>query len=147
MKVSIPRTPETKLEASGTPEGFTCLWRLLCYDRNCDLVHMTFLSLFISYFYFSAFFFFFFQFYHFIVTNPSPCTLLHVCSVMKPHGLQPARLLSMDFSRQEDWSGLPFPSYFTHSFLIETTGDPSPLSIEEGFVFKYTYFKISKTEV
>ena len=25
--------------------------------------------------------------------NPSPSTLTHVCSVMKPHGLQPARLL------------------------------------------------------
>ena len=27
-----------------------------------------------------------------------------------PHGLQPARFLSVGFSRQEYWSGLPFPS-------------------------------------
>ena len=36
------------------------------------------------------------------------------CSVMSnslhPHGLQPARLLSMGFSRQEYWSEWPFPS-------------------------------------
>ena len=37
------------------------------------------------------------------------------CSVvsdsLQPHGLQPARLLCpWGFSRQEDWSGLPFPS-------------------------------------
>ena len=146
MKVSIPRTPETKLEASGTPEGFTCLWRLLCYDRNCDLVHMTFLCLFISYFYFSAFLFFFNSSSLLLPTHfPSPSYTR--AQSRNPHGLQAARLLSMDFSRQEDWSGLPFPSYFTHSFLIETTGDPTPLSIEEGFVFKYRYFKISETEV
>ena len=29
---------------------------------------------------------------------------------LRPCGLQPARLLSMEFSRQEYWSGLPFPS-------------------------------------
>ena len=36
------------------------------------------------------------------------------CSVMsdsfRPHGLWPARLLCMGFSRQEYWNGLPFPS-------------------------------------
>ena len=36
------------------------------------------------------------------------------CSVVSdslpPHELQPARLLSMGFSRQEHWSGLPCPS-------------------------------------
>ena len=37
------------------------------------------------------------------------------CSVMSdslgPHGLQPTRLLCpWDFSRQESWSGLPFPT-------------------------------------
>ena len=29
---------------------------------------------------------------------------------LQPHGLEPARLLSMEFYRQEYWSGLPFPS-------------------------------------
>ena len=53
---------------------------------------------------------FFFQLYHFIATNPSPSTLVHTCSVMSSHGLQPTRLLRMDFSRQEYWNGLPFPS-------------------------------------
>ena len=34
-----------------------------------------------------------------------------VSSSVRPHGLQPARFpLSMGFSRQEYWSGLPFPS-------------------------------------
>ena len=28
---------------------------------------------------------------------------------LRPHGLQLTRLLSMGFSRQEYWSGLPFP--------------------------------------
>ena len=31
-------------------------------------------------------------------------------TLREPHGLQPARFLSMGFSRQEYWSGLPFPS-------------------------------------
>ena len=29
---------------------------------------------------------------------------------LQPHGLWPTRLLSKEFSRQEYWSGLPFPS-------------------------------------
>ena len=45
-------------------------------------------------------------------------TCMHACSVMsllshdslRPHGLQPCQApLSMEFSRQEHWSGLPFP--------------------------------------
>ena len=33
------------------------------------------------------------------------------CSAQRPLGLQPTRLLHpWDFSRQENWSGLPFPS-------------------------------------
>ena len=32
-----------------------------------------------------------------------------VSNSLRPHGLQPATLL-MEFSRQEYWSGLPFPS-------------------------------------
>ena len=41
--------------------------------------------------------------------------MVHVCSVvsdsLRPHGLQPTRLFyPWGFSRQEDWSGLPFPS-------------------------------------
>ena len=37
--------------------------------------------------------------------------LLSRVQLLQPHGLQPARLpLSMGFSRQEYWSGLPFPS-------------------------------------
>ena len=48
------------------------------------------------------------------VSSPSECRVLCVCSVMsdslRPHALEPARLLlSMGFSRQEYWSGLPFP--------------------------------------
>ena len=43
------------------------------------------------------------------------CMCVFSCSVMcdslQPHVLQPIRfLLSMEFSRQEYWSGLPFPS-------------------------------------
>ena len=52
------------------------------------------------------------------------------------HGLFQARI--------QEWVATSF-SVFTQSFLIETTGDPTPLSTEEGFVFKYTYFKISET--
>ena len=32
------------------------------------------------------------------------------CLTLRPHGLQPQAPLSMGFSRQEHWSGLPFPS-------------------------------------
>ena len=32
-----------------------------------------------------------------------------VCLTLRCYGLQPGRLLSMGFSRQEYWSGLPFP--------------------------------------
>ena len=40
---------------------------------------------------------------------------MHACLILsnslQPHGLQPTSLLSsMGFSRQEHWSGLPFPS-------------------------------------
>ena len=39
---------------------------------------------------------------------------MHACSVVSDslwtHGMQPSRLLSMGFSRQEYWSELPFPS-------------------------------------
>ena len=35
----------------------------------------------------------------------------YVIDSLQPHGLQPTRLLSpWGFSRQEYWSGLPFPS-------------------------------------
>ena len=38
------------------------------------------------------------------------CMLSYVHLYVQPHGLQPARLLlSMEFSRQEYWSRLPFP--------------------------------------
>ena len=36
--------------------------------------------------------------------------LLLCPTLLQPHGLQPAALLSMGFPRQEYWSGLPFPS-------------------------------------
>ena len=43
-----------------------------------------------------------------------PCFQSVSCSVvsnsLQPHGLQPARLLCLEFCRQEYWSGLPFPS-------------------------------------
>ena len=43
------------------------------------------------------------------------CVYVHVCLVMpdslQPYGLEPAMSpLSMDFSRQEFWNGLPFPT-------------------------------------
>ena len=47
--------------------------------------------------------------------TPSLSLLMSVCSVMsnslQPHGLTVAHQapLSMEFSRQEDWSGFPFP--------------------------------------
>ena len=38
-------------------------------------------------------------------------SLVQSCPTLQLHGLQPARLtLSMDFSKQEYWSGLPFPT-------------------------------------
>ena len=37
--------------------------------------------------------FIFFNFYQFIATNLPPSTLMHTCSVLEPHGPQPARLL------------------------------------------------------
>ena len=42
------------------------------------------------------------------------CVCVRACLVVSnslhPHGLEPVRLLlSMEFSRQEYWSGLPFP--------------------------------------
>ena len=41
------------------------------------------------------------------------CMHAYTCSIMfyplQPHELQPARLLSVEFSRQEYWSGSPFP--------------------------------------
>ena len=40
----------------------------------------------------------------------SKCSCSVVSNSLQPHGLYPARLLSMEFSRQETWSGLPFPS-------------------------------------
>ena len=47
-------------------------------------------------------------------THRMPCFQSVSCSVvsnsLQPHGLQPARLLCLEFSRQEYWSGLPFPS-------------------------------------
>ena len=40
-------------------------------------------------------------------------SMIHACSVMsdpfQPYGLHPVRPLSMGFSRQEYWSGLPCP--------------------------------------
>ena len=43
------------------------------------------------------------------VVRPWTCMLSHsvVSNSLQPHGLDP---LSMRFPRQEDWSGLPFPS-------------------------------------
>ena len=39
------------------------------------------------------------------------CSRSVMCDSLQPHVLQPIRfLLSMEFSRQEYWSGLPFPS-------------------------------------
>ena len=49
------------------------------------------------------------------------CLRAHACSRMcsvvsdslQPHGLYPTRLLcTRGFSRQENWSGLPFPTYW-----------------------------------
>ena len=39
------------------------------------------------------------------------CVLVtQLCLTLRLHGLQPARILSTEFYRQEYWSGLPFPS-------------------------------------
>ena len=38
------------------------------------------------------------------------CAQAQLCLTLRLHGLQPTRLLSMAFFRQEYWSGLPFPS-------------------------------------
>ena len=35
---------------------------------------------------------------------------LQSCPTLRPHSRQPTRLPSLGFSRQEHWSGLPFPS-------------------------------------
>ena len=48
-----------------------------------------------------------------LIINIYLCYVNHsvVSDSLQPHGLQPIRLLcSMGFSRQEYWSGLPFPS-------------------------------------
>ena len=38
------------------------------------------------------------------------CGLKLVCDSLRTHGLWPARLFFLGFSRQEYWSGLPYPS-------------------------------------
>ena len=45
--------------------------------------------------------------------TPQVCCFVHLSVISNslwPHRLQPERLLSMGFYRQEYWSGLPFPS-------------------------------------
>ena len=47
----------------------------------------------------------------FVVIMMMMCVCSVVSNSLQPHGLQPPRLLCpLDFSRQEYWSGLPFPS-------------------------------------
>ena len=58
----------------------------------------------------------FFLFYQFMATHPCPPTLTHMCSVRGPMGCSPPSS-SVDFSRQEYWSGLPFP---LHSVRIKS---------------------------
>ena len=48
---------------------------------------------------------------HFLLQCMHACYVASVVSdSMRPYGQQPTRLLSTGFSRQEYWSGLPFPS-------------------------------------
>ena len=54
----------------------------------------------------------FIEFQNFICVCVHACTHCYsaVSNSLRPHGLQPAScFLSMGFSRQEYWSGLPFP--------------------------------------
>ena len=48
------------------------------------------------------------------LSRPEYCSKVLVTQLCltfcNPHGLLPARLLSLGFPRQEYWSGLPFPS-------------------------------------
>ena len=46
-----------------------------------------------------------------MVSVESESEVAQSCPTLRPHGLWPTRLLRpWDFSRQEYWSGLPFPS-------------------------------------
>ena len=46
-----------------------------------------------------------------MVSVESESEVAQSCLTLRPHGLWPTRLLRpWDFSRQEYWSGLPFPS-------------------------------------
>ena len=45
-----------------------------------------------------------------LIYSESVCACSIMPNSLRPHGLYPARILSMEFSRQEYWSGLPFPS-------------------------------------
>ena len=45
----------------------------------------------------------------FLLCKSCACGHAQSCPTLRPHGLQPARLLATGFSRQEYWSGLPFP--------------------------------------
>ena len=38
------------------------------------------------------------------------CSVAQSCLTLQPHGLAHHAPLSMEFSRQEYWSGLPFPT-------------------------------------
>ena len=50
-----------------------------------------------------------------------------VSDSLRPHGLQPTPL-SMEFSRQEYWSGLPFPS---PGDLPDPGVEPGPPALQE----------------
>ena len=47
---------------------------------------------------------------HAVVILKSESEVAQLCLTLWPHGLQPTRLQSTEFSRQGYWSGLPFPS-------------------------------------
>ena len=59
------------------------------------------------------------------MTEFEKCVCSHsvVSDSFRPHGVACQAILSMEFSRQEYWSGLPFPS----------PGDVPNLGIEPGF--------------
>ena len=63
------------------------------------------------------------KFHQFIATNPSPSTLVPTCPVMYPWTAARQAPLSMQFSRQKYWSGLPFPSPFF--YVLSVTFAPS----------------------
>ena len=80
------------------------------------------------------------RFCYVITLSVCVCVCVSVCapSVMsdslQPHGLEPIRLLSMEFPRQEYWSWLPCPS----------PGDLPDPGIESASLVSHAYILMQK---